>query len=210
MRSAPCLVHGAKLPFRCNEKSAMAAAARTQRHSLNLAGRNAAPGIQFSSWPCPAPARARFPSETWLDGGDVAALSRGGRSIRRAFPPRRSAAGSGQRRGLKTSQPRESQVLTLAVSLSGRCRWLSRQRHLEIGETSFVDIQEPVGDLARRNKDRVGAAHQHVQSLFQVVEPVRYTGNVGVKTDREDPWIASELSLEHGQGRREPFDEFIR
>jgi len=58
----------------------MAVTATIQRQSLKVAGRNIAPGIEFSLLATSAPGRPRqarygSQSQTWLDGADMAALS---------------------------------------------------------------------------------------------------------------------------------------
>jgi hypothetical protein len=55
----------------------MAVTATIQHQSLKVAGRNIAPGIQFSLLASSAPRQARYGSlsQTWLDGADMAALS---------------------------------------------------------------------------------------------------------------------------------------
>ena len=71
--------HGANVPVRCNERpeqSAMAVTATIQRQTLKVAGRNIAPGVQFSLLATSASRQARYgsQSQTWLDGADMAAL----------------------------------------------------------------------------------------------------------------------------------------
>src|SRR5690242_3031537 len=60
------------------------------------------------------------------------------------------------------------------------CGWPQLERRLQIGSARLVDSHEPVGDLTGRHKDCVGAAHQHIQGFLQVVEPMRYAGDVRV------------------------------
>src|SRR5262245_104234 len=83
------------------------------------------------------------------------------------------------------------------------------KRCLQIRSPCFVDTQEPVCDFVRRNEHRVGAAHQQIEGLLQIANPVWHASDVRMKTNRQHARVRFELALEHRQSCRKSLDELV-